>query len=231
LFCLSFSLLRSVQRRKNRGVVPKNPFFLFASDHVVSPSKPPAGGSKKKKRLGAPRKADAGARCVKCEAVMKGGMKFCNKCGAPQDTKVVEHEDEMDSEVIVVEETIEEEVVVKKKVDDAVFKAPAPVVKKASAAIPISASPLSPELQSRAKLIQVDEDGDEEEEDSTTNTPTNARLSKKTAKALNEKIENSPKRAVEVESSEEEPPSAVKREAVAEPKVFACLMCVCVWFV
>jgi hypothetical protein len=166
---------------------------------------------------------------------MKEGMRFCNKCGAPQDAPKAQEEEE-DEEVIVVEEVVEEvvedepvtkveekKIVPEPKKDDAVFKAPLPVSK-------LGQSMDKPNMTSHNKLVQiVDEDGDEEEEDSA-NTPTNSRVSKRGSR-VNDKYENSPKRAVEIESSEEEPPSAVKpprvskdsgsKEAVvaAEPKV------------
>ncbi len=207
-------------------------FFFFLV--IVSSAKGEGGGKKKTKRAGgASRKKSAasGPRCIKCEAVMKEGMRFCNKCGAPQDKPAEESvvEEETD-EVIIVEEIVEEEeeeedkkktapaiAPVPKQQDDAVFKAPAPVQRKPA---PLMESTEKPSWTSHNKLVQlVDEDGDEEEEDSA-NTPTNPRLSKKNIR-VNDKIENSPKRAVEIESSEEdEPPSAVKtKESVAEPKV------------
>ncbi len=102
-------------------------------------SKGDSGSKKKAKRAGGRKKAIA-PRCVKCDAVMKGGMKFCNKCGSSQvDEKIedakkpvgverakgVSEEDDGEEEIVVIVE--EEEVIVEKKDFPAV---PEPVFKK-----------------------------------------------------------------------------------------------------
>jgi hypothetical protein len=210
-------------------------FFFLPAYYCSDPaaSKGDSGSKKKAKRVGG-RKKSVAPRCVKCDAVMKGGMKFCNKCGSSQVDEKVEdakkpvgverakgdsEEDHGEEEIVVIVE--EEEEIVERKDVPAV---PEPVFKKPE--VPLNRRTPA----SHSQVIRVDDDGDEEEEDSdraaSPSTSRNSRTKRHLLKNAASKLENSPKRTVEIESSEEEDPLTPKQKShgegttlVAEPKV------------